>query len=78
MKRMICNMCGHQLTHYNYNGTFIWLCEEDEELETDNVGCANVQLEIWEDTDIVEFNEFLKLTREERKKYKVSQERNDI
>lgn len=50
-KKVTCNMCGGHLTHYNYNGTFIWMCDE----------CPNIQLEFYNDTDIIEFNEFLKL-----------------
>jgi hypothetical protein len=49
--KMKCNMCKGQLKHYHYNGVFIWVCCD----------CPNIQFELWNDIDIVELTEFLKL-----------------
>lgn len=55
-KKMNCNMCDGELEHFNYNGTFIWLCEH----------CPNIQFELINDNDAPALIEFLKLDRKEK------------
>lgn len=56
-KKMSCNMCGGDLKHYNYNGTFIWVCQ----------ACPNIQFELWSETDVIELQEFFKTMNSWRK-----------
>lgn len=44
-----CNLCDEDMTHYNYNGTFIWTCNH----------CPNIQFEFYNMTDVMELENFL-------------------
>lgn len=44
-----CNLCNSSMQHYNYNGTFIWVCNK----------CPNIQFEFYNMTDIAELEDFL-------------------
>lgn len=44
-----CNLCDEDMTHYNYNGTFIWVCNH----------CPNIQFEFYNMTDVMELENFL-------------------
>lgn len=57
---MKCNMCDGELKHYNFNGTFIWICED----------CPNVQFEF---IDMIDINN-LKFFLEKRNETKEVQE----
>lgn len=52
-----CNLCGGNMKHTNYNGTFIWECEN----------CSNIQFEYYNKTDYVELGDFLNIKIKEVK-----------